>query len=90
MEWQPIETAPKDGSDVLLYFPLEGLKGWSRVVICHWRTIGDERGHWVWQDRAVRGYSDAYKPTHWMPLPEPPDVRDHATLPTYTISTSVL
>lgn len=77
--WQPIETAPKDGSDVLLYFPLEGLSaGFEKVIIAHWRkSAGDLINcYWVWQGRAYRGYSEAYQPTHWMPLPAPPAVAD--------------
>lgn len=74
--WRTIESAPKDGSDVLLYFPLEGLsKDFDCVIICYWREASDNhngRGHWVWQSRAVRGYSDEYQPTHWQPLPAAP------------------
>lgn len=68
--WQPIETAPKDGTDVFLFFPLEGLDHEvfaTRVIASH------RGGHWVFQGRAVRGYSDALQPTHWMPLPSPPN-----------------
>jgi hypothetical protein len=75
LEWQPIETAPKDGSEVLLYYPLEGLsEHHSRRVICWWHKGWSTRspGRWVFQGRAARGYSDEYQPTLWMPLPEPP------------------
>jgi len=66
-DWRPIETAPKDGSDTLLYWPLAGASAdRPRIRIGYWR---DPHG-WVWQDRAVRSYSSF--PTHWMPLPEPP------------------
>lgn len=76
MNWQPIETAPRDGSDVLLFFPLDGLdhRNHARTVICFWRlneTYPATSG-WVFQGRAVRAYSSIYQPTHWMPLPEPP------------------
>jgi hypothetical protein len=59
--WRPIETAPKDGTEVLVYVhrrmgPLfmgatnsTGKQWWSR-------NLGD------------------VKPTHWMPLPAPPEV----------------
>lgn len=71
--WQPIETAPRDGQDIILYFPLIGLSDdWPKVVIGHKRAIDHARGHWVWQSRAFRGYSDEYQPTHWMPLPPAP------------------
>ena len=55
-EWQPIETAPKDGSFILLATPkcliADGF--WSLV----YRV-------WSWPYVMV-------EPTHWMPLPTPP------------------
>lgn len=69
-EWQPIETAPKDGTPALLFSPYDedmnckgGLiwvsGGWGRAVI----------NPYSW-----RGESNKEPPTHWMPLPEPPTV----------------
>ncbi len=56
--WQPIETAPKDGSDVLLSSP-----NWhGDVVVGCWSFEG-------WRDRED---SDKLEPTHWMPLPAAP------------------
>lgn len=58
-DWQPIATAPKDGTEVLGYLPVAKK---ARVVL--WRR------HWEqWQ--MVPGYYAA-KPTHWQPLPKPP------------------
>ena len=78
MTWQPIETVPKDGSLILVSF---GAKGVRAVA---WDSLWDdevtpENGLWCVNDDkhgpyALRGYSDTYKaPTHWMPLPSPPD-----------------
>jgi len=66
MAWQPIETAPKDGGQVLLGWPTgvgEGL-----VMSGYW---SDWRGRKSWV--TSRGeYSGDYAPTHWMPLPSAP------------------
>lgn len=68
--WQPIETAPKDGTPVLLWAFVEtelGGRGEKRErVLAQW-----EYEKW----RAVHQcyYSiDAEEPTHWMPIPEHP------------------
>lgn len=69
MDWQPIETAPKNGDPILAciagatFFPekvqwLPGL-GWSYGCLKH---------------------GPAIPLTHWMPLPEPP----HVTTPSPT------
>lgn len=77
MSWnKDMSAAPKDGSNIWLYFPLEGLdiNHWVRVMSCHWNP---ETELWVWQGRAYRSYSREYQPTHWQLLtdtkPEPPD-----------------
>lgn len=66
-EWQPIETAPNDGTRVDLWMP--GLNGGSRAIDCHW--VANE---WVDDDgvpfSAIYGYGR--NPTHWMLSPEPP------------------
>ncbi len=73
-EWQPIETAPKDGRWVLVYGgksvhdPQDG----SRAFECKCDTViqafQNLSGEW-------EGMADGwtYRPTHWMPLPPPPE-----------------
>lgn len=60
--WRPIESAPKDGTAVLLFFPKryqgKGGVSWGCFV----------NGDWL-DSRAIRD-NDA---THWMPLPAPPE-----------------
>lgn len=60
-EWQPIESAPKDGRGILICkVPCDH---WSGMFVAHW----DEWGEWAFaSDRFVRN------PTHWMPLPPSP------------------
>lgn len=70
MKWQPIETAPKDGSYFLAYFPLNGLHdGWCRTVPIYYTKSGE----YVFASRAASGFSSAFQPTHWMPLPAAPE-----------------
>lgn len=59
-DWQLIETAPKDGSLLLLcLFPHPG------YIECP-RKVGG-----YWSDR-WNLFGASWKPTHWMPLPPPP------------------
>lgn len=61
MEWQPIETAPKDGTEVLLCGPLRDGSG-------HYRDVS--RFYMIrWP---VEWMANCLPPTHWMPLPPPP------------------
>lgn len=70
-EWQDIETAPKDGTVVLLAMTDHHrsiFAGWwthERVMIPYWKTMSN------WG----RNLDREYQPTHWMPLPEPPAPR---------------
>jgi hypothetical protein len=54
--WQPIETAPKDGSRILCWVPLS-----DSVDILWWH--GDH-----WEDDVL----NIAEPTHWMGLPPRP------------------
>ena len=60
MEWQPIETAPMDGSWILTYTNLQGFDN-EFMAVKYDHNYG-------WSGGA---YTEL-KPTHWMPLPEPP------------------
>lgn len=68
-EWQPIETAPKDGTWILLYKEQE-LSG--IVQVDEWcpsiQTVKWAYDRWC----ECSGYSAFATPTHWMPLPKPP------------------
>ena len=57
-EWQPIETAPKDGTVVLGWC---GPEDECRLMHFYGRRWECPSGAW-----------DSYSPTHWMPLPPPP------------------
>lgn len=70
-DWQPIETAPKDGADFLVYFPCDIEVGWSAVV-CQATWINDRIGFSFSTEGDYR-LDDGIDPTHWMPLPKPPE-----------------
>lgn len=82
MNWQPIETAPKDGTKILVYEPAseytEG--GVSLVSWDSWRiSYPGCRTQWDWclpgSHQDEQGGCETVYPTHWMPLPEPPEVQ---------------
>ena len=65
MEWQPIETAPKNETRILVCATLRGASlGSGRDVAIAWWDAHYE----IW----VTGFQNNPEPTHWMPLPEPP------------------
>jgi hypothetical protein len=70
-EWQPIETAPKDGTKILLgYFPdpvYEGASVMRSWEVAFWHGI-----HRKWCGRELLNSEGYFSPTHWMPLPEYP------------------
>jgi hypothetical protein len=67
--WQPIETAPKDGTPVLIYEPGTPPQMGLQMVVAHYD------GHWGPEHRWRGTYGDgdaSWNPTHWMPLPPRP------------------
>lgn len=62
--WRDIETAPRDGTEVLVYFDK------SRVyLVLSWGQSMMPDKSFAWVDDA--GVPNG-KPTHWRPLPTPP------------------
>jgi hypothetical protein len=64
--WQPIETAPKDGHEVII--ATWGSAGRCCADVCYWsdddyNDLGPSWRFWRWS---------MLTPTHWMPLPSPP------------------
>ena len=62
-EWGPIETAPKDGTDIILYVGLIA----HDFAVAHWN--GE---YWDMGCGGGRVHDEFGAPTHWMPLPEAP------------------
>lgn len=78
MDWQPIDSAPKDGRFVLLHVP-HGLDCGVVTVGTYWKETdrGDDGrflpGNWDgWLGMDSDILSSWCEPTHWMPLPAPP------------------
>ena len=78
MEWQPIETAPRDGSEVLVISTR-----WLAPVPAHYNSreyYEKEYGDALYMDEGwYPSFSFLFdlpeitiEPTHWMPLPAPP------------------
>ena len=69
--WQTVETAPKDGTHVLLgRFPevTTGLMHAGLCAVDWWRQHKDAAGFTGWG----KFNAQYWPPTHWMPLPPPP------------------
>lgn len=61
--WQPIETAPKDGQWVMLWWP-------------HWEQF-PAFGYFenCWHSQIAISSDNDPGPTHWQPLPAPPETK---------------
>ena len=70
-DWRPIETAPKDGTDVLLLFT--GLKRAVHIgsydISEHIRNGKSDYRSEGWSIGSMWGFGTNPNPTHWMPLP---------------------
>ena len=84
-EWQPIETAPKDGSEIIAW------RSDYDCLLVRWGCVGEfmtEREIEQWDLDEDSLYQEDWFcadfitgsrlegseiPTHWMPLPEPPE-----------------
>lgn len=67
-DWQPIETAPKDGTEILLYFRFGHIENGSFVK----DRLGYGQWNTFYRTHCSSRWETPYEPSHWMPLPTPP------------------
>ncbi len=63
--WQPIETAPRDGTEILL---TDGVS----FLVASWDYYDGFTGGYYGAYYEVSEHSRLNTATHWMPLPKPP------------------
>ena len=73
-DWQPIETAPRDGTEFQAWFTRQGSGWWEPRA--RWRgDVYNVPEVWGRVDFDTNDWDFAPPdaiPTHWMPLPPPP------------------
>jgi|688.fasta_scaffold191249_7 hypothetical protein len=73
-DWQPIETAPKDGTRIIVGKESGYVMAWASSAYwfnrepCRHSPACKPGTHVGWTD----GFDTLSAPTHWMPLPAPP------------------
>jgi hypothetical protein len=65
MDWQPIETAPKDGTRILVAIDED-------MECAAWALYDDEEGGGRWIDAMGEAVWNGEEPEYWMPLPKSP------------------
>ena len=71
--WQPIATAPKDGSKVMLHGPVAWLEYmFDDAAPLEEASVLGSFSDGEWRTETANPYSDIVRPTHWQPLPAPP------------------
>lgn len=68
MTLQPIETAPRDGTWIILFGPSGYTSTPLRCEICHWEP--EYREAHAWRDHSNDSFLDGGgEPTYWCPIP---------------------
>lgn len=79
--WKTIESAPKDGTAVLVMLDVwpgtatgraDECNGHNTYVAAWWAGENGGRGAWICYMDAIEDPRCPVEPTHWMPLPPPP------------------
>ena len=81
--WQPIETAPKDGTVIDLW-----VSSRRRCPDCFWETEWGEPGEWRQKyAESNTDFSLFEIPTHWAP---PPNTSENNRLTTFSVAVLIL
>ena len=67
--WRDIETAPRDGTPLFFFDPNSD---WRGAVVVGYVEDNERRGLEFWD--ATGSYT--FSPSHWMPLPTPPQPKE--------------
>lgn len=71
-EWQPMATAPKDGTEILTYEN-------GYIIKNNFIHIKGTKKHPEMKTWNVHSIHPHTQPTHWMPLPQPPESKNNDT-----------
>ena len=88
--WQPIETAPRDATAILVMRDIwpgarsgraEECNGRNTYVAAWWPDERGGQGAWICYMDAVLDPECPVEPTHWMPLPDAPGAQPAPSVP---------
>ena len=73
-EWQPIDTAPRDGTLIDVWAVSEDGKTQGRLTNVSWEEVSDWMGNVRedWFPTYRNPHQPKMVPAYWMPLPQPP------------------
>ena len=66
LSWQPIETAPRDGREILCFE--NGI-----IRVCRPKQFNLDRWEYFRNEQFCPGHTFSLSPSHWMPLPSAPE-----------------
>lgn len=83
IDWLPIDTAPKDGTDIIVYYefatvPIIHIAYWDSDEQDQWeyqkfRSKDEKIGWWSYVENSISQHKlvDFNSPTHWVPYNKP-------------------